>query len=91
MKYSFDMPSLETQEMKFQSLVRETSIDEHAQCIRILSMHLAMYKNCFGDINSKVYENFMVMEGFDNNPDKFFEIGLHEAINTMNKITRSRN
>lgn len=70
---------LESELTRFQELAADRSHDELAQCVRVLGMYLALYKNRFGDIPACEYE---VLEGTGDVNEELQAIvtrGLEEA------------
>lgn len=85
-----NLHSLKSSELELQTLIEVTSNEEHAQCIRMLSMCIAMYKNCFGDIPADIYESFMSSQNLDSDMLSVFENGMNEAISTLGLILKAK-
>ena len=51
-----------------------------AQCIRLLSTYIALYKNGFGELSAESYESILFSTGLETEMIGIYENGIHEAV-----------
>ncbi len=61
-----------------------------AQCIRLLSTYIALYKKDFGELSSERYESILFSTGLDTEMISVYEDGIHEAVAMLSMIVNAR-
>ncbi len=84
------LESIQGKETELQSLVIMSNKQELAQCVRLLSIYLAIYKKDFGDLPPTSFEKLMDAESIDIHCAAIFENGISEAIAMLNLVLQSQ-
>ena len=85
-----DLVEMKSTEYELQTLVNESGKAELAQCVRMLSMYVALYKKSFGELPSSCFEKILASDTLDAETAKVFENGMMEAITLLNMILQSQ-
>ena len=81
-----ELAEMKAKEMKLQMLVDVCDKNELSQCIRLLSMYIAIYKEQFGELLPEYYENILNSEKINGQTAKIFENGMHEAFTILDMV-----
>ena len=86
MDKELDLVEMKSTEYELQVLVNESSKAELAQCMRMLSMYVALYKKSFGELPPSCFEKILSSEILDAETAKVFENGMTEAITILSMV-----
>jgi len=81
-----ELAEIKSKEMKLQMLVDICDKEELSQCIRLLSMYIAIYKDQFGELSPECYGNILSSQEVDAETAKIFEKGMHEALIILDMV-----
>ncbi len=81
-----ELAEIKSKEMKLQMLIDICDKNELSQCIRLLSMYIAIYKEQFGELSPESYENILSSQEVDTETAKIFENGMHEALTILDMV-----
>jgi hypothetical protein len=84
-----DLYGIKDKELRLQSLVEESNKQELAQCVRLISMYVSMYKKQFGELPVNCYQEILSAGDVDEASAGIFAGGLNEAIDMMDAVIRS--
>lgn len=90
MEKELDLVEMKTREFELQSLVNESNKSELAQCVRMLSMYVALYKKSYGELPLNCYEKLFSSKILDAETAKVFENGMLEAITMLNMVLQAQ-
>lgn len=90
MKQDLELVELKTTEFELQSLVNESGKEQLAQCVRMLSMYVALYKKSFGELPPSCFEKILNSSVLDVESAKIFENGMLEAITILNMVLQAQ-
>ena len=85
-----NLVSIHGKESELESLVNISDKNDLAQCVRLLSMYLAVYKKDFGDIPSATFDKLLVEDEVGVDGAIVFENGISEAIAMLNLVLQSQ-
>ena len=89
-KTNVDLTRIKEKELQLQTLVETTGKPELAQCVRLLSMYIAIYKQWFGELPPVSYEKILTSQEVDEDTAKIFENGMHEAISILDMVAQAQ-
>jgi hypothetical protein len=85
-----DLSEMKVTEHKLQSLVDISGKGELAQCLRLLSIYIALYKKSYGELPPSSFDKIMTSELIDTETARIFENGMLEAISILKMVLRSK-
>jgi hypothetical protein len=85
-----DLTQIKEKELQLQTLVETTGKPELAQCVRLLSMYIAIYKKWFGELPLVSYEKILTSQVVDEETALIFENGMHEAISILDMVSQAQ-
>ena len=86
----FDLDEISGRELELQSLMNVCGKDELAQSVRLLSMHVALYKKSFGDLPQTSFSKILTSDQVDADMARIFENGIREAISILTMVLQSQ-
>jgi len=84
------LSELQIKERQLKTLSEMIDKEGLAQCIRLLSTYIALYKKDFGELSTESYESILFSTGFDAESISVYENGIHEAITMLSMIVNAR-
>lgn len=90
MDKELDLVEMKTTEYELQVLVNESNKAELAQCVRMLSMYIALYKKTFGELPQSCFEKILGSRIVDTETAKVFENGMVEAITILSMVMQAQ-
>lgn len=90
MDKELDMVEMKSTEHELQVLVGESNKAELAQCVRMLSMYIALYKKTFGELPQSCFEKILASDIMDKETAKVFEKGMLEAITILSMVMQAQ-
>jgi len=81
-----ELAEIKSKETKLQMLIDFCDKNELSQCIRLLSMYIAIYKDQFGELSPEYYENILSSQEIDAETAKIFKNGMHEALTILDMV-----
>ena len=81
-----ELVEIKAKELKLQMLIEICDKKELSQCIRLLSMYLAIYKSHYGELPPECYENILKDHEVDAETAKIFENGMSEALSILDMV-----
>ena len=81
-----ELAEIKSKEMKLQMLIDICDKTELSQCIRLLSMYLAIYKDQYGELPPECYEDLLSSQEVDADTAKIFDRGMHEALTILDMV-----
>lgn len=88
-KIKFEYIDKNDQEVMLQTLVDGSDKNDLAQCIRLISLYISLYKMHFGELPAECYEDLFMSENKENSSTDIFENGLTEAIAMLDMIIKT--
>ena len=85
-----NLAEIKSKEVELQSLVDESDKTDLAQCVRLISMYISIYKQQFGELSPDSYAAIIENDDIDQASASIFEDGLQEAISILDMIIQSR-
>ena len=85
-----DLSDMKVTEFKLQSLVDISDKGELAQCLRLLSIYIALYKKSYGELPTSSFEKILTSELVDTETAMIFEKGMLEAISILNMVLQAK-
>lgn len=85
-----NVKNLQKSHKAFKSLVNNADRDDLARCLRMLSMHLAMYKNRYGEMAMDDYLELAGAEDLNQAMTGLFHDGLDEASAMLGLILQEK-
>ena len=84
-----ELELIQTKEVELQMLIKTSGKSELAQCIRMLSMYIAIYKKRFGELPPDSYEKLLSSEEVDVDTARIFDNGMLESIAILGMVIKS--
>jgi len=84
-----ELELIQTKEVELQMLIKTSGKSELAQCIRMLSMYIAIYKKRFGELLPDSYEKLLSSDEVDVDTARIFDNGMLEAIAILGMVIKS--
>lgn len=81
-----ELAEIKSKEMKLQMLIDVCDKKELSQCIRLLSMYIAIYKDQYGELPPECYESLLTSQEVDSETAKIFDKGMHEALTILDMV-----
>lgn len=85
-----DLSDMKITEFKLQSLVDLSDKGELAQCLRLLSIYIALYKKSYGELPASSFEKMLTSELIDTETAMIFEDGMLEAISILKMVLQAK-
>jgi len=76
-------------EIRLQSLVDGSDKNDLAQCVRLISLYISMYKEHFGELPTDSYEDLFIPGDLDAESSDIFDKGLNAAIDMLDMIVKT--
>jgi len=86
---NIDMSSLKNKEYQLQTLVEGSEKEDLAQCVRLISMYISMYKKYFGELPPESFKDLLLTEQTDEQAAIIFDGGLNEAISILDMVIQA--
>ncbi len=84
------LSELKIKERELETLSEMIDKEGLAQCIRLLSTYIALYKKDFGELSAERYESILFSTGLDTEMISVYENGIHEAVAMLSMIVNAR-
>lgn len=85
-----NLAEIKSKEVELQSLVEVSDKTDLAQCVRLISMYISIYKQQFGELPPESYAEIVTNDEIDQASASIFENGLQEAISILDMVIQSR-
>jgi len=85
-----DLSDMKVTEYKLQSLVDISDKVELAQCLRLLSIYVALYKKSYGELPTSSFEKILTSDLIDTETARIFENGMLEAISILKMVLQAK-
>jgi hypothetical protein len=76
-------------EIRLQNLMEGSDKNDLAQCVRLISLYISMYKKHFGELPKESYEDLFIPGDLDAESSDIFDKGLNEAIAMLDMIVKT--
>jgi hypothetical protein len=84
------LPEMKAMESRLKSLVDISGKNELAQCLRLLSIYVALYKKSYGELPPSSFEKILTSDVIDTETARIFENGMLEAISILDMVLQSQ-
>lgn len=84
------LSELKIKERELKTLSEMIDKEGLAQCIRLLSTYVALYKKDFGELSAESYESILLSTGLETEMISVYENGIHEAVAMLSMIVNAR-
>ncbi len=85
-----DLAGISKMDSELQSLVHLCGKAELAQCVRLLSMYVALYKKSFGELPPASFSKILTTDQVDADMAGIFEIGMREAVGILTMVLKAQ-
>ena len=86
-----ELEKIKANERELNRLVSLSDRGELEQCLRLLSIYIALYKENFGDLPVERLDNVLECENTDRATAIIFDSGIREAISILKLILQQNN
>ena len=86
---ALELSQVKAKELELQTLVETIGKPGLTQCVRLLSMYVAIYKKQFGELPSECYEKILLSHEVDKETIDIFNDGMHEAISILDMVMQT--